>query len=81
MGQSEIYKLLKKKPGLTTRQIAEELGQSIFAVSNLIGKMLDRDLEGITLSKEERKELEKKYPTLRKSPSIKIYIIKIDDKQ
>lgn len=79
MGQNEICKLLKKKPNLTTREIAEELSQSIFTISKQVNKMLGRDLDAVVLRGNDRKKIEEKYPTMIRSATIKIYLLK-DDK-
>lgn len=63
MGQQEICNLLRKKPRLTTREIADYLNCRIQSISELISTMIHNKEIGYDYpSEEELNKILKKYP-------------------
>ena len=65
MGQEEIYKLLKKKPRLTTKQIAEMLNYNISKASTLLSKLVrSREVSVSEPTKDELHKIIQTYPCI-----------------
>lgn len=65
MGQAEIYNLLKEQPRLCSREIAGILNIKIKKVSELLNKMINKDIQIVNPTEKEYNNLLKKYPNLK----------------
>lgn len=65
MSQEEVYHLIKEKPRLCSREIADELGIELKRACTLIGKMVNKDLIAVEPTVEEFERLRQKYPKIK----------------
>lgn len=64
MGEREVYDLLRKKPRLCSREIAEHLGWGLIKTFQIVGKMSGKDLKADEPTEGERERIAKKYPRI-----------------
>ena len=62
MGEREVYDLLKKKPRLCSREIAEHLGWDIIKTFRTVSKMVGKDLIADEPNGIEMEKIFRKYP-------------------
>ena len=68
MSQSEVYQVIKDKPRISTKEIAEILGLKTKDVSEVISKMLNKEIMSDSPTEKEYKLLLKRYPTIKHAP-------------
>lgn len=76
VGQQEVYKLLKKKGRLATKEIADELHIRIQHASDIIKRMLNSDVAADLPTVEEVRRILAKYPSSKKGVyKLKVYFV------
>ena len=65
MTQQEVYDLIKRKPRLSTTEIAERLGWEKFKVCSIIRRMIDKEIKSVEPTEKEKEKLLLKYPSLK----------------